>query len=354
MKRILLEHARSTDRLARSVFTSKGKVLLTAGQKLESRFVSRLKELGISHVYVEDDESQDIAVEDIVSEQLRLEMTQALRSSIARMKHKKATLEVGHLMSLLDEVIDEITQQKSLLVSFMDIRSAEDYLYAHSVNTCLLSIAVGQRFFQDKRRLKDLAVGALLHDAGMAHVPEKIVQKKARLTPPERKIVQAHTEEGYKMMKSKYEVSLLSAHIAYQHHERYDSSGYPRGLSGDMIHPFAKIVAVCSVYDALTSDRPYRRHFLPDRAFSVLLAESKKAFDPDVVRAFAECVAIYPVGTIVRLSNGMEGIVTEVKKGLSHRPKVRITKESSGKKVESLLELDLLQERTLFVEEILE
>lgn len=353
MRRVALDHIKEGEYLAKSIYL-KGRILLMEGQKLEPRFIKRLKELGFSSVYVREKGEEEVEVEDIVSDQIKQELEMTFRKSLQEMKTKKGTFSIEHLMDLLDEAVEEIARQKKLAVAFMDIKSAEDYMYAHAVNTCLLSLAVGSKLIYDRKRLKSLAVGALLHDVGLAHLPENIVGKKGRLIEAERKIIQSHAEIGYQLLKANRELSLLSAHVAYQHHERYDGKGYPRGLEKEQIHIFARITAVCSVYDALTSDRPYRKRFLPDHAFSLLLAENEKAFDPLVLKAFIDTVALYPIGTQVQLNNGMRGVVVSVTRGATHRPTVRITHDEKGRKLDSPFEVSLLEEKTLLVQKVLE
>ena len=141
-------------------------------------------------------------------------------------------------------------------------------------------------------------------------------------------------------MRQLHNVSLLVAHCAFQHHERLDGSGYPRGLKGDEIHPYAKIIAVADVFDALTSNRVYRDAMLPHEALEILYAGSGTLFDANVIQAFRRSVAIYPNGMVVVLSDGRRGIVEKQNKGLTHRPFLRIIAEK-GEELAQPYSLDL-------------
>lgn len=353
VRRVPLNEVKEGERLGRTLLSSDGKVLLAAGQRLEERFLQRLKELGYFAVYIQDQATEDIEIEDVVSEQTRSELTLELVRTCQKLKVTEQTLNVGSLISLVDEVVSEVASKPNLLISFLDIRSQEDYLYAHSVNSCILGIQLATGFFTDVRRLKDLGVGLLLHDVGMVEMPRDVVNKAGKLTPSEKEKVNQHAKLGFEGLRRKDEISLLSAHIAYQHHERYDGTGYPRKLAGDQVHPYAKICAVVDAFDALVSDRPWRKRFTPDRALNLILLESGKAFDPLVIQKFRENVAIYPVGTMVRLSTHETAVVKSVQKGLSHRPVVRVIKDAQGREVPDPYEIDLMQERTILIEKVL-
>lgn len=353
MRKVPLNEVREGERLGRTIFAPDAKVLLAAGQRLERRFLQRLKELGYFAVYVQDQATEDIQIEEVVSEQTRSELTMELKNTCRKLKVTEQSLNVGSLISLVDEVVSEVASKPNLLISFLDIRSKEDYLYAHSVNCCILGIQLATGFFTDLRRLKDLGVGLLLHDVGMVDIPHEVANKAGKLSPSEREKMAQHTQIGFESLRRKDEISLLSAHIAYQHHERSDGTGYPRKLPGDQVHPYAKICTVVDAYDALVSDRPWRKRFTPDRALNLLLLESGKAFDPLVIQKFKENVAIYPVGTMVRLSTQETAVVKSVQKGLSHRPVVRVIKDPKGRDLPSPHEIDLMQERTILIEKVL-
>jgi HD-GYP domain-containing protein (c-di-GMP phosphodiesterase class II) len=152
--------------------------------------------------------------------------------------------------------------------------------------------------------VKDLGEGAILHDIGKLFIPDEILNKNGPLTDEEFELVRRHTNDGFEVLRRKRSISLFSAHVAYQHHERLDGSGYPRRLTGDDIHEFAKAVAIVDSYDAMTSDRAYRSALPPHEAISILVRETGGKYDRDLVGRFMKLVAMYPVGSVVRLSSG--------------------------------------------------
>jgi HD-GYP domain-containing protein (c-di-GMP phosphodiesterase class II) len=161
----------------------------------------------------------------------------------------------------------------------------------------------------DELKLRDLGVGALLHDIGKIEIDPEILNKSGRLLPEEAVEIKGHPIKGFEILRKNPDISLISAHCAYQHHERFDGSGYPRRLNGEQIHEFAHIVAIADVYDALTSDVSYRRAVPVYEAIAIILKASGTLFDENLVNYFIENIAIYPIGTVVRLNTNQIGVV---------------------------------------------
>ena len=172
--------------------------------------------------------------------------------------------------------------------------------------------------------LYKLGLSAILHDIGKVFVPKLVLNKPGRLTDEEFLIMQTHSTQGYQYLKRDYDIPMASYIGVLQHHERYNGSGYPLKLRGEKIHLFGRIIAITDVYDALISNRPYRKAMLPSDAFEYILANSSILFDPALVNSFTKKIAAYPVGTIIQLSNGYTGIVMENHTDSVIRPKVKI------------------------------
>jgi HD-GYP domain-containing protein (c-di-GMP phosphodiesterase class II) len=238
-----------------------------------------------------------------------------------------------------------------------DLANADGYTMKHSLAVTALGLAIGlrlmrkfgwsdfrgqRRFDELDERLQLLGVGLLLHDIGKLAVPAEILHKPGRLTEEEWTAMRAHPELGHQMLKEASGISPVSRIIVRSHHERWDGTGYPDRKAGTDIHQFARIATVADVFDALTSERPYKKAEAAHRGYEFVLSRVGREFDPEVVEIFRASVAPHPPGTGVVLSDGACGVVKEVKQGLVNRPIVRVVLDSSGALIEPR-EIDLAE-----------
>jgi len=182
-------------------------------------------------------------------------------------------------------------------------------------------------------------------------LPVELLNKKTPLTEEEWQDIQKHASIGFDILRKT--ISLPAAHVAFQHHENYDGNGYPRKISKDDIHEYARIAAVADLYDAITSDRPYRPAMLPHEAYEVILGSRGVKLDPRITDIFLEAVALYPVGTMVLLDNEEIGVVIEVYAKLQMRPVIQIILDKDRQKVSDQY-IDLGKELTRFIVKVLE
>jgi putative nucleotidyltransferase with HDIG domain len=188
------------------------------------------------------------------------------------------------------------------------LRNVSDYTYAHSVHVCVYSVLIGQSLGLHGSDLRHLGVGALLHDVGKVLCAD-LCNRPDALGPEDWARIRQHPIDGFEMLRQHRDLHLFVAHVAYQHHERLDGSGYPRGLREGKILPFARIVAVADVYDAMTADRPHASAQAPQDAASALLEGAGRLFDREAVRAFLQRLAMYATGTPVLLADGTVAVV---------------------------------------------
>ena len=201
-------------------------------------------------------------------------------------------------------------------------------------------------------KLMELGMGVMLHDVGKIKIPENILNKKGKLTPEEYEIIKKHSKFGFEILRRTHDLSLLSAHIAFQHQERWDGSGYPRGLKETQIHEYGRIAAIADVYDALTSKRIYRTAKQPYEAYEYMVAKSGSEFEPSLInKVFKRCIAPYPTGTGVRLSNGQRGNIVRQNPEFPTRPFVRITHQRESR-LSMPIEYNLLEHPSLMIEAI--
>jgi len=223
---------------------------------------------------------------------------------------------------VLNRLVPEVTQDISGLIHIQDLKTVEDFPYHHSLSVAILSIATGKAMGFYSTELIKLARCAILHDIGKPYVPRHITGKKGKLSDEEYTIIKEHTITGANNLKSKGFGDIQLWNGIMFHHERVDGTGYPKGLTGDEIPLFSKIIAVADTYDAATSRRPHRAPMSPADAYELISSEVGKAFDFEIVRAFAKHLILYPVGTAVELSDGRIGVITNAENVL--RPVVEL------------------------------
>ena len=221
-------------------------------------------------------------------------------------------------------LVNGISSDKNVLVNIFDLKKYDDYTYHHSLSVAVMALAIGMELGFDNKTLQELVLSGMLHDIGKLNIPIEIINKPARLTPEEFNIVKAHPlNAGIHLLKKNF-VSENTFKGIVGHHEKWDGTGYPNGISGENIPIFARILTVADVYDALTSQRPYRTPSPPTEAIEYIMGGSGTFFDVDIVKAFLRRIAPYPVGMKVKLSNGEIGTVVKNNIEQPLRPIVKV------------------------------
>jgi len=345
--------------LAKPVLNQKGAVILGTHSELTGQTIKRFKQMGIDMVYVRDKATEDIYIDQVISDETRCEALSTIystfneiqTSSSIKSQTKKSASLYSTFSALCQRIIDEMKSRKSAINLLGNIHIHDHYVYSHSLNTTLYAIGIGIKKGYSDKELTEIGLGALLHDIGQMKVPTSIIQKEGQLTSKEFETVKKHTEYGFDLLRQEYGFPLLAAHCAYQHHERLDGSGYPRGLKKDEIHKYARLLAVADVFEALTSHRVHRRAMLPHLAIEILYSQSGTHFDQDYVESFRNTVAIYPIGVSVKLNTGETAIVAGYKPNMLTRPIVRIIKDPSDNPLLHYHEVDLSKNLSLMIEE---
>ncbi|MGI5921262.1 MAG: HD-GYP domain-containing protein [Syntrophomonadaceae bacterium] len=346
MRRVRVEDLQSDMELARTVFDSNGRVLLQVGVTITDAYITRLRELGVPSVYVHD-EFDNVDLKDVVAEETRVQTIKVVKETFLSLEQEKK-INIRSVQEAVDKLIDELLCNRNVLVNLADIRTLDDYTFAHSVNVCILSIMCGITMSYHELRLKELGIGALLHDIGKTKIDLAILNKEEDLTREEFAEIKRHCEYGFNILRQCPDVSLLSAHIAFQHHERWDGKGYPRQLKGEKILDYARIVATADVYDALMADRPYRPAYSVSQAITILQRMSGIYLDPQSVSALVANIAMYPIGSIVELNTGEVGIVVDNNKETPARPVLKIVFDNNKRLIRPH-EIDLSKLTTIII-----
>lgn len=221
------------------------------------------------------------------------------------------TVDAAGAQRLVDEISDSVARNASALISLARLKSADDYTYMHSVAVCAMMIALARQLGLDEAQVRSAGLAGLLHDLGKAAMPMEVLNKPGKLTEDEFAIIKSHPVEGHKMLLLVGNIDPIALDVCLHHHEKTDGSGYPKGLKDEQISLFAKMGAVCDVYDAITSNRPYKTGWDPAESLRKMVEWSKGHFDQMVFQAFVKSLGIYPIGSLVRLASGRLGVVME-------------------------------------------
>jgi HD-GYP domain-containing protein (c-di-GMP phosphodiesterase class II) len=315
--------------LGKSILGDGGSALLKENTVLTSRYIKRLKKIGILRCYVEDKISEGIVLPPLINDQLRfgaIETVGDFYNEVARNHHSPFN-NWGKMAGLVNGILDEMLTEDELVCDMMDLKTFDNYTFSHCVSVAFLSVVMGIAMGLKRQELYHLAVGALMHDVGKMFIPIEIINKPEGLTDEEFACIQTHSIKGYEYLKETGEISDRVCKGVLYHHERIDGIGYPDRIDGKQIGLFGKIYAICDVYDAITSDRPYRKAWSIHEGVEYIMANGNIRFDTELVDVFLRNVVPYPIGTILRLSNGFKAIVVKDNKNISSRPSIRIFEE---------------------------
>ena len=213
-------------------------------------------------------------------------------------------------LPVVEEIADSVMRNPGALVSLARLKTADDYSYMHSVAVCALMVALARQIGMDEAASRAAGLAGMLHDLGKALVPLELLNKPGRLTDEEFAIIRTHPQRGHEMLSEARGTSEEAMDVCLHHHERPDGTGYPHGLRGDDVSLLARMGAVCDVYDAITSNRPYKAGWDPAESIAQM-ASWKGQFDPDLFQAFVRSLGIYPTGSLVRLTSGRLAVVLE-------------------------------------------
>lgn len=344
--------------VGRTIWNEAGHPLLQRGVVINDIIINRLHQLNLQYIYVEDQLSEGIEVEETVQSDVRNKAVQAITQSFQAVREcegEQASYILDQqskaLGTLIDDLLSTILESDEVLTVLTDAYMYDEYLYQHSFQVTLYSLAIAKELGYSSEDLRMIGIGAMLHDVGKLLVPTDILMKPAKLTDDEYETMKMHASYGFDLLRNLHSISLIVAHCAFQHHERLDGSGYPRGICGDEIHPYAKIISVADVYDAVTSNRVYRSKMLPSQGMAIIEAGSGTQFEPKIVEALRRSIVHYPNGTVLLLSDGRRGIVCKQNSAMPDRPFVRIFEEDD-EILAATYEIDLSQEEFVMIEKV--
>lgn len=307
--------------LANNIFSENGDILLKKGVILTKNLIDRIVDNGVYTVYI-DDGYTDHEIVDIIQPEVRLKAMKAIKETFTQIENYNKQLEsqvdsfskkiqmksmgkyVSKLKGIAEFIVDDISNSRQLMINLVDIKNLNNYLYEHSLSVAILSTVVGLEMRLNKHQLYNLFLGAMVHDIGKLFINKNLISQSDPYNVEEQKAVDKHTEMGYEYLKENYNFEAPARLISLQHHECFDGTGYPKGMQGDSIHIFSRIVAVCNTYDMMVSDTPQQAAIPVNEALEYIMGNAGSCFDFNVVEIFSRKVNPYPIGTLVELSNG--------------------------------------------------
>ncbi|HRJ24810.1 MAG TPA: HD-GYP domain-containing protein [Thauera sp.] len=239
-------------------------------------------------------------------------------------------IELEKIEPLVERIVDSIFCEPDALAPLARLKEHDAYTFQHSVSVCALMVAFARTLGLDRPTIREIAIGALLHDVGKAKVPDEILNKPAKLTDAEFDKMKSHVVQSKIILQASPGISQIALDVAAQHHERFDGGGYPNKLRGDEISLYGQMGSIVDVYDAITSNRVYHKGMAPTEALRKLLTWTDGHFKPDMVKAFIRSVGIYPTGALVRLESRRLAVVQSQNDDKPMQPVVKVIFHTAG------------------------
>jgi HD-GYP domain-containing protein (c-di-GMP phosphodiesterase class II) len=246
------------------------------------------------------------------------------------MEDARATqqVDIGQGEAFVEEIIGSVTRNPDALISLSKLRTYDEYTFTHCINVAVLTLGFAEFFGIHRTELRALGIAALFHDIGKARIPNAVLNKPGRLSDEEFAVMRRHPLLSYQLLRdNEHGGSSLDPDVLHgivEHHEKHNGKGYPRGLKDDAIHIYGRVIALADVYDALTSARVYKPAMPPTKALQIMFEMRDKDFRATDVSMFIKFLGIYPVGSLVRLSDGHHGVVSEANREDVRRPRVLV------------------------------
>lgn len=226
------------------------------------------------------------------------------------------------VVPLVDEIAASIKRDRSAILNVTRLKTKNEYTYMHSVAVCALMITLGRQIGLSEAEVQEVGIAGLLHDIGKMTIPDSVLDSPAALDAEERKLVEGHPQSGHALLCNSGSVSAIALDVCLHHHERVDGRGYPFGLTQDQLSLYARMGAICDVYDAVTSERPYKNAWSPAEALA-RMSTWEGHFDEQLLRAFIVAIGIFPIGSLVRLHSNRLAVVMSSNEASPTSPRVR-------------------------------
>lgn len=350
MRVVSVSNLKGDEILGKQIFDETGRVLLSVGVKLRPFYIERIKELGINSVYIDDDISKNVIIEESISEKTRQMSKHAVKEMTEKYSREGKT-NSSSIMNSVNSVIEDILSNKDVLINVAEISSSDNNVYSHSINVCVLATIIATHMGYNMSKIKDVATGAMLHDIGKIKIlNDKELLKQFNNDEELNEYIESmHPKIGYDFLGEQRTWSAYIKVAALMHHERSDGSGYPLNLKADEINEIAKIVSICDVFDNLITGRNTGKPKPVYEVIEYIVGMSNVYFDAEMVRKFTANIAAFPTGSGVILSSNEKGLVVKQNNSMPMRPVIKVIYDKNGKLLSEPYEIDLLKELTFFI-----
>lgn len=353
MRRIKTEQIKGREILAKDVYSTSGAILISEGTILKKEYVEKLLELKITDVFVEDEISRDIQVQDITEEKISEQCTEKLKDTLERFSYATGE-ELKELSYVANEVMEGVLLQDEVIYTISNVRNYSKSLYEHSLSVAALSTLIAVRAGYTQKQTKEIAMGALLHDIGFSNVKEKYQGLILNELDEEvQKEIKRHVVYGYIEVEQQEWIPAVSREIILYHHERLDRSGYPFHMTGDKLKPQVRLVAICDAFDNMVYGNLEERKKVHE-ALDEIMRNGGIKYDSELVKIFLRSVAPYPTGAIVSLSDGTTGMILRQNAENPTRPLIRIIEQKITGEWVRKEDKDLAEELALFITDTIE
>lgn len=348
MRIISVDSVQGHEFLAKDILNENNMVLMTAGTIVKKEYINRLKELNIEYIYVDDEIAQGVSLTESLELQIKDQCQEAVREILTKYSYQTDS-ELEEIITIADEIIYDIMMEPEVMYNISSIRNKSEGTYSHSLNVCALSVILALKLRLPKKKVREIAIGCLLHDIGYTYLTidyNNMIMEECSVK--EQKEIKKHIIYGYSAVDNMDWLSSVSKDIIISHHERMDGSGYPFHLKGEKIKIGSKIAAVCDEFDSRVYGNLMHKMKVHD-AIDLIVSQSGNKFALEVVKAFVASVAAYPIGALVITNQDEIGIVLRQNPKCPTRPVIRIIQDTKGDKPSDWIEKDLTKELTLFI-----
>ena len=318
-----------------------GRVLIARNTPLEEFHIEGLKKIGVNGIYIREGTEDEVAAPEEpkisaaaqkVYEKVRVEdpakvtISESVRNCVAQgiqylYQDTQSADFTNASKSITDDLMKAISDNDAVAVDISALKVSDEYTFKHSVDVATMSMIVGRKYGLNDKQVYEIGITGLLHDIGKSKIPNEILNKAGKLTDEEFELMKQHSVFGYHILESKEDLSKEVKLGVLQHHEKANGGGYPMKVTAEKITLFARIISIADIYDALVTERPYKKPFSPRDAVEMIMSMTEE-LDINIMRCFMESVILYPVGTDVALSNGETARVVENIPNAVLRPKV--------------------------------
>jgi len=303
--------------------------------------ISTMRKKGIDSVFVDPDKQKIMEAEKPPIEEPQERVEVAFENELGRAVHihqqgkiiqqqllqnvsNGLSFDINIPKTFSEKLVGSIDRNPNALLCLTKIREKDTYLLEHSLNVAILLANFARHLGMEPQVINELAFAGFLHDIGKIRVPDEILHKPGKLTPEEFVVMREHVEMGTKVLEEIEQIPVHIIRTVSEHHERLDGFGYPNNIAGDEISLFGRMIAIVDCYDAMTADRCYKKGMPSNKALKILLKESPEKYDQTLVQQFINCIGIYPVGSLVQLSNAKIAMITEHNAKAPQQPKVKV------------------------------